>query len=286
MQKAFGPGSIGVRGLPIPEIVRLAAGNGFDCIQVDLVELARRVTENGQEVVGDLFQHGVTPGFAGLPVAMLDEAEYQRDLELLPDLVQLAADFGITRFTSGVRPGSNELSYDQQFAFYTERLKPIGEILGQHGARLGLEFIAPKTYRSQFANEGIYTMAGILELSEAVGTGNIGLLLDAWHLYTAHETVGDMEGLTADQVVVVHVNDAPPGIPIDEQQDLSRALPLETGVLEIVPFMERLKAIGFNGPVMPEPFSKAVTDLAQTDPFAASKLVGESMDRLWEACDL
>lgn len=286
MQKAFGNGAIGARGLPIPELVHIAAATGFDCIQIDLPELARRVIADGQEIVGDLFQHGVLPGFAGLPVAMLNDEEYERDLALLPDLVRLAGEFGITRFASGVRPGSNDLTYDQQFAFYTERLKPIGEILGKHGASLGLEFIAPRTYRSQFTHEGIYTMAGILELAAAVGTGNIGLLLDIWHLYTAHETVADMANLTADQVVVVHVNDAPPGIAIDDQQDLTRALPMETGVLEIVPFMERLQAIGYDGPVMPEPFKKDVSELAQTDPLAAARIVARSMDRLWSAAGL
>jgi predicted xylose isomerase-like sugar epimerase len=82
------------------------------------------------------------------------------------------------------------------------------------------------------------------------------------------------------------VNDAPPNIPVDEQIDSVRALPLETGVLEIVPFMRKLQALGFDGPVMPEPFSARINDLAAKDPDAAIRETAESMSKLWSAAGL
>src|SRR5204862_15166 len=75
--------------------------------------------------------------------------------------------------------------------------------------------------------------------------------------------------ITAPDVVAVHVNDAPPGIARDEQIDNQRALPMETGVIDLVGFMGKLEAMGYDGPVTAEPFSKRVVDLAATDPKAA-----------------
>jgi sugar phosphate isomerase/epimerase len=287
MQKALGPGAIGVRNLPIPELIHLAAGTGFDVVQVDARELARRVVDEGRDDVLSLFEQvEVLPGFSSLPVTIRDAEEYKRDLEVLPEIVEIALSFGIDRFTGGMRPGSDEHPFEENFAIHVERLRPVAEILKVQGARLGLEFIAPKTFRAPFKYEFIHSLAGTLELIKAIGTGNVGILLDSWHLYTAHESVEDIRKLTAEDVVVVHVNDAPRGIPIDEQQDLVRALPMETGVIDIIGFMKELDGIGYDGPVMPEPFSRVVSDLAETDPFEATKIVAASMERLWDAAGL
>ena len=65
---------------------------------------------------------------------------------------------------------------------------------------------------------------------------------------------------------MVHVNDAPAGIAWDEQIDTVRTLPMETGVIDLAGFMQALQEMGYDGPVMPEPFSQRISDLAATDP--------------------
>jgi sugar phosphate isomerase/epimerase len=159
----------------------------------------------------------------------------------------------------------------------------VAEALNSEGCQLGIEFISPKTLRDTFKYEFIYTLGGTMELAASIGTGNVGLLLDAWHLYESGGDVSEMNQITSKDVIAVHVNDAPAGIPRDEQQDLVRTLPLETGVIDIVPFMRRLRELGYDGPVMPEPFSKRVEEIAAKDPVAAAKETARSMDALWEA---
>ena len=65
-----------------------------------------------------------------------------------------------------------------------------------------------------------------------------------------------------DQVVLVHINDAPEGVPIEEQEDLVRKLPGETGVLRIAEFFEGLKSIGYEGPVIAEPFEPKLGEMS------------------------
>lgn len=122
-----------------------------------------------------------------------------------------------------------------------------------------------------------------MELAASIGAGNVGLLLDAWHLYESGGDVSAMDQITAKDVIAVHVNDAPAGIPRDEQQDLVRALPMETGVIDIVPFMRKLQELGYDGPVMAEPFSKRLEEIAAHDPVAAARETKLSLDKLWAA---
>jgi sugar phosphate isomerase/epimerase len=64
---------------------------------------------------------------------------------------------------------------------------------------------------------------------------------------------------------------------------LNVALPMETGVIDLVGFMRPLREMGYDGPVMPEPFSQRLNDLAATDPESAVREAARSMDALWRA---
>jgi sugar phosphate isomerase/epimerase len=103
--------------------------------------------------------------------------------------------------------------------------------------------------------EFISTIAGALDLGERLGTGNTGLLLDSYHWYTSHGTIEDLKKLTAEQIVYVHVNDAPAKRTIDEQLDGQRLLPGASGVIDIAPFLQIVDQTGYDGPIVVEPFN-------------------------------
>lgn len=287
MDKTLSPAAIGIQGLSLAQAIDLARTSGFNSVTFSLTEVSRLNDEHGSEHVRALFdQARVRPGYWGLPVAWSNDDKRATDLAALPRLAALARDLGCTRATTGIMPGSDERPYEQQFAWCLERLRPVAEILRDEGCRLGIEFIAPKTLRDRYAHEFIYTLGGMMELAHAIGTGNVGVLLDAWHLYTSGGTNDDLDRISEQDVVAVHVNDAPSGIPIDEQIDQARALPMETGVINLVGFMDKLRTMGYDGPVMPEPFSQRLNDLAASDPQAAAREAGRSMDALWAAAGL
>jgi predicted xylose isomerase-like sugar epimerase len=50
--------------------------------------------------------------------------------------------------------------------------------------------------------------------------------------------------------------------------------------------MRRLAAIGYDGPVMAEPFSQRINSLAATDPMGAARTVSDAMDAMWKAAGL
>lgn len=279
MFKNLNLGAIGVKAT-LAESIDYARRFGFVGIDFSITEAVTLAETMGMDGVRNLFEDaGVYPGSWGFPVNYRqDEAAWREGLMLLPKQAEFALELGCTRTATWILPASDELSFQENFNFHVNRLRPAAQILADYGCRFGLEFIGPKTLRTPRKYNFVYTMDGMLALCAAIGTGNVGLLLDVWHLYTAHGTLEDARKLTRDDVVTVHVNDAPAGVAIDDQLDNVRALPGETGVIDIKGFMEALRAIGYDGPVTAEPFSQRLRDLA---PDAAIQETADAMSKIW-----
>jgi len=279
--------AIGIRGLSLADSIALAARTGYGGIDFSIREADALADENGIEYVQALFQDaGVLPGQWGLPVAWHKDDQWGQDLEELPRLAALGKALGCTRTATWCPPASDEREFEANLQWHVERFRPIAEVLKAHGCRLGLEFIGPKTSRQRRKHVFIYTLEGMMELAAAIGTGNVGLLLDAWHLYTSGGSVDDLLEISGEDVVTVHVNDAPVGIPRDEQIDNQRCLPMETGVIDLPGFMRRLHEIGYDGPVTPEPFSQRINEIAAQDPVKAAQMVSDLLDKMWQAAGL
>ncbi len=287
MDKALGAGAIGLKGLPLVEAVGLAKEAGFGAVVFDIREVARLAEERGLDGVREVFaRDGVRPGAWNVPVAYRQGDDWEAELRELPALARLARELGSPRATTGVWPGSDERAYAENMEWHLGRLRPIAQALAAEGCQLGIEFIGPRTFRAPFKHEFVYSLQGAMELADAIGTGNVGVLLDAWHLHTSGGSVEEVARLAAEDVVMVHVNDAPAGVPVDELIDQERELPMATGVIDLVGFMGALRGIGYDGPVMPEPFNRPLEELAAADPVAAAKEAGRSMDALWRAAGL
>src|SRR5262249_10233850 len=165
------------------------------------------------------------------------------------------------------------------FKQHASRLTEICKILADHGVRLGLEYVGPKTSWSSSRYPFIHTMTEMGELIAEIGQPNVGLVLDSWHWYTAHETPADLLKLENTQVICCDLNDAPAGIPIDQQKDSVRDLPCATGVLDLKAFLGALVKIGFDGPVRAEPFKAELRKLPPKDSVART---AASMKRAME----
>ena len=66
------------------------------------------------------------------------------------------------------------------------------------------------------------------------------------------------------------LNDAPAGIPVDEQMDGSRELPAATGVIDLKGFLGALVKIGYDGPVRAEPFNRQLNAMPNEEAMAAT----------------
>ncbi|HEY0868359.1 MAG TPA: sugar phosphate isomerase/epimerase family protein [Fimbriimonas sp.] len=281
MYKALNAGAIGVKVSGLADAIGKATAHGFGGIEIDPAEVAQIGPE---KVRAMLDQACLRAAGWGLPVDWRgSEEKWREDLKALPHLAQAASAVGCTRCSTWVLPMSDEKPFAENRQHHIERFKPIADILREHGCSLGLEFIGPKTLRDRGKHPFIHTMGDMLELGEEIGP-NVGLLLDCWHWYTSGGTVEEIEALMPDRVVYVHVNDAPEGVKVDEQVDNVRCLPGETGVIDIKRFLQALKRIGYNGPVVAEPFKKELNELPSDDDRLAT--VAKSLDKIFVEAEL
>ncbi len=257
MYTSLSTGAIGVKA-SFEEGISLAAKHGFDGYHFDIQE----VYKLGVSKVKNMsISAKVRLSAWSFPTEFRqDETRYRNDLLALPALAKTASELGVFRTSTWMMPCSDERTYRENFAFNYQRLKPAAEILLHYGIRLGLEYVAPKTLWTTKRYPFIHTMKEMLELCDALGP-NVGLLIDSFHWFTAHETTDDLKSLSASQIVDAHINNAPNLLP-DKQQDLQRTLPDETKTIDLNAYLKALKSIGYDGPIMVEPFSKKLKTMS------------------------
>ncbi len=275
MYSAFASGAIGVQA-GFEEAVELAAHHGFKGVYLDLDYLMEAGTET---VVYMLEERNLHAAGWNLPVRLLgDQAQYDVALERLPAVAEACSGARAVRCGTWVPPASDDMPREEMFRFLVDRLAPVCQVLKDNDVSLGLEFIGPATARAGKKYEFIYTMDGMLELCRAVGTGNVGLTVDCWHLYTGGGDMDDVLKLSDADVVGVHVNDAPAGVALEAQVDNVRRLPGETGVIDAARFLRNLQQIGYSGPVMVEPFDERLKALEPAEAICRTK---EALDSVW-----
>lgn len=279
MYKMLSAGAIGVRGTTA-ELAALAQRRGFGGLEFNSAEAADLMDRGELETLAAIYRmHGLRVGAMGLPVQFRqDDAAFQRDLAALTRHAKAAEAMGCTRCATWLLPASDDLTYEQNFERHRSRLKACAEVLGEHGCRLGLEFVGPRTARAGKKHVFLYDMKGMLALCDAIGTGNVGLLLDCWHWHCTEGTGGQIKALRPEQVVLVHVNDAPAGVGLDQYVDNRRGMPGETGVIDIAAFLGALASIAYDGPVMAEPFSQRLGTLPADQ---AVRETSESLDLIF-----
>lgn len=275
MFSCLSPSKLGID-RPWPETAQIARDAGFAGIEVPLDP--QTAAGQYQEV---LARYGLRAGGALLQTAAWRTADPGGTAEAVKDYAaraKLLVQLGSNRFHTWVAPASDTLNYRDNFKWHVERLTPFARALGDEGCILALEFLGPHTLRVGKRFSFIHTIQQMLDLCAAIGP-NVNLLLDSWHWHTSLSTIEDLRQLTREQVGYVHVNDAPAGIPIEQLQDLERALPATTGVIDLGAFIAELRRMNYDGPIVAEPFDAT---LKQLDPLEAARRGSESIQRMFE----
>lgn len=277
MYKGFSAGLLGFNNKSFEESLPLAEKYGYKGINLDVTG---GLDKGAGYVKEQLSKHGLTSGGFGLPVDYRNsEEKFEDDLKRLPEYCKFAAEVGDFRCFTWIIPFSNNLDYKANFQMHKNRLGKAAKILEEYGIRLGIEFVGPPAERKGKKYEFIHDLDGLLELIDAIGTKNLGFLLDVWHWDMAGQSSEDFKKIQSrDQVVIVHINDAPASIPLEEQQDLSRELPGATGILKIEDFFKGLQGLDYDGPVYVEPFNEKLCAMNFEDAVKVAKL---AMDKVW-----
>ncbi len=269
-------GAIGVRANQ-QQAIDLAAKHGFESVEASASELADLNEDAMQALLGDLKAKDLSWGTSGLSVEFRrDEDTFQKGLKALPKLAAGLQRAGVDRVSTYLMPSHAELTYLQNMKGHATRLREVAKVLKDHGQRLGMEYVGTQGLLTRGKYPFLHTLAETQELIGEIGTGNVGVVLDTWHWWTAGDSAEAIRALKNEEVILVDLNDAPKGVAKEDQQDNRRQLPLATGVIDVKSFLEALLAIGYDGPVRPEPFNQTLNDL---DDDSACKASVEAMKK-------
>ena len=282
MYKSLNTGTINVRTNGFEETLKLAKKYGYGSISYGVDNLAGEGIDRYQAL--DLMgQYGVMISDFALPVQITGQDVFNESFPRLESAARTAARLGIGRCTTWMLSFSNELEYAENFKWHTKMFRLIAEVLREYDIRFGVEFLGPQTLMNSGKYPFIHTIDKMLELCDAVGTGNVGLLLDAHHCYSSGLPGGEFARYIRSEkdIVLVHVNDDALGLPLDQIKDSPRYYPGEPGggANDLRGFMSALKALKYTGPAAAEPFSAALNAMSDND--AIMKIVAESMAAVW-----
>ncbi len=256
------------------ELAPLCAKHGIEAVGCtrDLLGDEKKALE-ADKLVKDL---GLKWGLMQMPADFyhwdLDDEAFEKALVTLAKEAAVAEKIGATHAYNHVW-SSGPREFDENFAWHVERVRRITEILSDHGVHYGLEFLGPHELRTWQKHEFVHSLAGVLAIADAAG-GKAGIAFDTFHWYTS--TNGCMDDVLymanhTERLVALHMNDAVIGRTFDQQKDMERRLPMETGIINTNDILKRFKATPNNALYMIEPFEPARTrfhDMAAADAVA------------------
>jgi sugar phosphate isomerase/epimerase len=276
MKTSLNPARLGAGNLSFTEFVDLAARHGFDGIDFGMGAAVRTADAMGGAWVLKRYldEKGVAPAAFGLEVEWRkDDITYNDGIALFRQQVEYADILDACRCVTWIPPSVNTdpADWERQIA---RRFGEIAAILEDKNIALGLEWVGPHHLRAGGANamgpyDTIHTLPQTLALIEAIGAPNVGLLVDSYHCYTTGIGEAEIAALRPDQIVHVHINDAPKGVGPDAAKDGERVLPGEGGI-DLAAFLRGLKATGYDGLVAAEVL--APQNIADDPETAAAKV--------------
>jgi sugar phosphate isomerase/epimerase len=229
MKLAFS--TLGVPGLPIPDVVSLAAEHRYHGVELrahpeepvhpgiskgERATVAARFADRGIEVIGVAgYARVAAPGDDG-PV-----------LAEIRSLLELAADLGAPFIR--IFPGGGEQTEKEADATAARRLAAVADHAGEYGTRILLE-----------THDSHRTGAAALRVLDEVGHRQVGSLWDVMHTWLGGEQPQETYAALAAHLGYVQVKD------IASAQDTT-PLPLGTGVLPLVECVEVLSRTGWDG---------------------------------------
>jgi sugar phosphate isomerase/epimerase len=267
------------------EVIELALSYGFKGLDLDIVDFASQVKAGGMAKARRLYDSARLK-FASfrLPVEWHEDPDrLKNDLAALPQYLEIAKELGCTRAITSIEPAGDMRPFHENFEFHRRKFGELAAAVQPYGIRLGIEFLAPATYRQGRAFQFIQTVDQVLLLFKSTSAPNLGLVIDTWNWHLGGGTIEQIRFLSGDRIVAVYLSDCDPDVTAANATEQSRRLPGETGVIDASGLLTLLGELRYDGPITPNPFKG---NLAGQSRDKIVKAASASVDQAWKAAGL
>lgn len=279
MYKNLNATALGVSGRQ-SELIELSLTYSFRGFDVDIEDVAKRAKNHGVEHAKRFIDSAdIKVGGFRLPVGLdAEDAVYQKDLERLPQLLEVAATLGASNCFTHIQPASDELPYHENFERHRKRLAEIAALLAPHELRLGVGFSTIPAHREGHEYQFIFEAEPLLLLLKSVGTKNVGLLLDLFHWHVGGGSANRLRELTRDKIVIVWLADLADEADPKKIVEKDRVLPKVDGRVDAVGALRLLTELEYEGPVTLAPYPRQFTGKTRD---AIIQQASDLLDELW-----
>ena len=229
-------------GLSYPEIVRKAGQLGYEGIELnlrkwpsesDIGEIRKSLDRHDVKVaaIGTRHMH-VTHG---LYLASPNRQVREKALEYITECMKIARrlDCLIVQAGWAFQGSKLEAPYNAAWEQAVESLREVGSRCHEHGLRFVIEFACKKNA------ELVNTMDEALHMLDQVGSENVLVMADVFHIYTENQSVRDTVLEAGKRLGYVHLADSDRLIPGD-------------GEINFPEFIDALKQICYKGHMIME----------------------------------
>jgi sugar phosphate isomerase/epimerase len=151
---------------------------------------------------------------------------------------------------------TDRLPYHEYFETQRDRLSQIAQALEPRGIKLGVGFKAGKELCEGKEFAFVRNVEGLVAMVSAVGSSNVGYMIDTWDWVVGDGAMDQISELPADSIVAVRLASVPEDVDTAKATSVDRVLPTMDGALDHVKLIKHLATVGFQGPVSPGASSK------------------------------
>jgi 2-keto-myo-inositol isomerase len=170
---------------------------------------------------------------------------------------------GSKMFVCCPSPLPHNLTKPEAISMTVDRLRKIAQVSAEYSVGVAFEFLAEASAS---------TLQDGVEIIDAAGVPNLGLIIDTYHYYAGRSTLEAFNDFPLDRLWAVHFNDVEPG-PLETLTDEKRLLP-GRGIIHLDDIARWLKEHGWDGWFSVELFRE---EYWKRDPYEVAK---ESLNSL------
>ncbi|MEM6159051.1 sugar phosphate isomerase/epimerase family protein [Erwinia sp. P6884] len=140
-----------------------------------------------------------------------------------------------------------------------EDIRWLAQEAGKRGLRVAFEAMAWSTH--------INTTAAAWQLVQRVNEPNLGLVVDAFHIFVRNRTIADLHGIPMEKIFLVQLSDLATLPSADRVVDVARHQRLLPGLgnFPLYTLLDYLEAEGYDGPLGLEVFNDKIHQQAPAD---------------------
>jgi sugar phosphate isomerase/epimerase len=242
----------------------LAARHQFSGVNIDMDSVLQIGVDEAKKI---LQQHQLKAASFGLPIDLFgEEAAFLYQTDNFERDANIARQLDCALVLAYLPPFSTKLNFNDLFIQTSKRLCQIKSIFVQYDLKIGFEFIGPTETRLTTKHDFIHTIDGVRALIASAGFyGYGGIKLDIHHWQNSGAGLLDLQHLDREYILYVELNDGLPGYDLFAMPEFERALPLSTGVTQVEAFLKMLQKKGYQGPVVVEPWNRAIQAMTLDD---------------------